>query len=81
MNVDDWVLEAVGERGKVGATLREIQRYIDEHHFEELAVDTLQGSLERLEAQERLEEREGRYTLAKRTSAEDAAKRLFGEDA
>ncbi len=80
MTVDDWVLEAVQalSRGR-GATLREIQRFIDERHFEELAVDTLQTSLDKLVEKGRLATAGEGWTPAKRTSQEDAAKRLFGE--
>ena len=80
MTVDDWVLEAVRalSRGR-GATLREVQRFIDERHFEELAVDTLQSSLDKLVAKGRLEESDEHWSLVKGTSREDAAKKLFGD--
>ena len=48
MTVDDWVYEAVEKRGKAGATVREVQRYIDEHHYEELAIVTITTSLQNL---------------------------------
>ena len=80
MTIDDWVLEAVRAlaRGR-GTTLREVQRYIDEHHSEELAVSTLQNSLNKLVEKGRLEASDKGWTPARRTSQEDAAKKLFGE--
>jgi hypothetical protein len=78
MTVDDWVLEAVQELSpKGGATLREVQRYIDEHHYEELAVDTLETSLVRLTEAGKLQEQQGRWLALKKTSKEDALKKLF----
>lgn len=79
MTVDDWVYEAVDRHGKAGATLREIQRYIDEHHYEELAVDTLERALNELVKAERLTQEGNRWTVISRTSKEDALKKLFGE--
>lgn len=79
MTVDAWVLEAIESAGPRGATLREVQRYIDEKHFEELAVDTLEASLEGLLADGRITVEGERYHPAKRTSKEDALKKLFGE--
>lgn len=79
MTVDDWVYEAVEKSGKQGASLREVQRYIDEHHYEELAVDTLSRSLETLTQKGRLTGDSERWRVAKRTSKEDAFKQLFGE--
>jgi hypothetical protein len=81
MTVDDWVLEAVTElgRGGAGASIRQIQRYIDERHYEELAVDTIRTSLERWTEAGRLEEKDGQYYLAKSTSKEDAVRRLFND--
>lgn len=79
MTVDDWVYEAVDRYGKAGATLREIQRYIDEHHNEELAVDTLERALNELVKAERLTQEGNRWTVISRTSKEDALKKLFGE--
>ena len=80
MTVDDWVLEAVRalSRGR-GATLREVQRFIDERHFEELAVDTLRSSLDTLVAKGRLEAVDEHWSVVKGTSQEDAAKKLFGD--
>ncbi|HEX7002832.1 MAG TPA: hypothetical protein VF168_01435 [Trueperaceae bacterium] len=79
MTVDQWVYEAVESQAKTGATLREIQRYIDEHHYEELAVDTIETSLEKLRSDGKLELDGTRWRLANRTSKEDALKKLFGD--
>lgn len=80
MTVEDWALEAVESYGKAGATLREVQRYIDERHFEELAVDTLEDALEQLVTGGRLEHRPPRWYPVKKTSKEDALNKLFGKD-
>ncbi|NLG08083.1 MAG: hypothetical protein GX560_02355 [Deinococcales bacterium] len=79
MTVDAWVLEAVTEAGNRGATLRDVQRYIDERHYEELSIDTLEASLAELVASGRLTVEGERYHPAKRTSKEDALKKLFGD--
>lgn len=79
MTVDDWVYEAVECGGKQGSTLREVQRYIDERHFEELAVDTIESALETLSAEGRLHRDGPRWKVAHRTSKEDALRRLFGD--
>ena len=79
MTVDDWVLEAVEKYGKTGATLREVQRYIDEHHYEELAVDTLENSLETLITKTKLSFDGERWHGLSKTSREDALKKLFGD--
>jgi len=79
MTVDAWVLEAVESAGSKGATVREVQRTIDEKHFEELAIDTIEASVAGLLEDGRLVGETGRYHLAKRTSKEDALKRLFGD--
>lgn len=79
MTVDDWVFEAVELSGPKGATLREVQRSIDERHFEELAVDTIESSLTSLVEQGRLGLEGTRYAVAQRTSKEDALKKLFGD--
>lgn len=78
MTVDDWVLEAV-ERFAHGATLRDIQRAIEEHRFEELAVDTIEASLATLAAAGRLVAAGDRWRVQRATSKEDALKRLFGD--
>jgi hypothetical protein len=79
MTVDDWVFEAVESHGATGVTLREIQRYIDEHHYEELAIDTLESALDKLAAMGRIELDGLRWRPAQKTSKEDALKRLFGD--
>lgn len=79
MTVDDWVFEAVEAHPKSGATLREVQRYIDEHHFEELAIDTLEASLDALQSQGKIEQDGVHWRVSKRTSKEDALRRLFGD--
>ncbi len=80
MTVDEWVYEAVAAFSTKGATLRQIQRAIDEKHFEELAVDTIETALQSLTAQERLTQADDRYVASRRTSKEDALKKLFGDD-
>lgn len=71
--------DAIDDIGKDGATLREIQRHIDENRFEELAVDTIEVALEDLISQGRVDAAEGgRYRISGRTSKEDALKKLFG---
>lgn len=79
MTVDDWVFEAVESSGTKGATLRQVQRYIDEKHFEELAVDTIESALASLVQQGRLTREGARYSVAHRTTKEDALKKLFGD--
>ncbi len=80
MTVDEWVLEAVESAGAKGATVREIQRSIDEKRFEELAIDTIEASIATLLEAARITVDGERYHPAKRTSKEDALKRLFGDD-
>ncbi len=80
MTVNTWVLEALRSAGNRGLTLREVQRYIDEHRYEELAVDTLQRSLSHLMEQGKVEQQDERYVVASKTSKEDALKKLFGDD-
>ncbi len=80
MTVDDWVLEAVEALGRGnGATLRQIQRRIDEFHYEELAVDTLEASLERLAELGKVAMKDDRWLPVKKTTKEDALKKLFGK--
>ena len=79
MTVDDWVFEAVEESGKLGANLRQIQRYIDEHHYEELAVDTIEMALDKLSTAGRLTLEGTIWHVAHKTSREDALKKLFGD--
>lgn len=78
MNVDDWVAEAVAATPH-GSSLREVQRYIDEHHHEELSVKVLGDTLDRLVQKGRLETDNERYFAVKKTNREDALKKLFGE--
>ena len=79
MTVDAWVLEAVESSGAKGATVRQIQQYIDEKHFEELAIDTIESALASLLTEARVTQDGPRYHPAKRTSKEDALKKLFGD--
>ncbi|HKI57561.1 MAG TPA: hypothetical protein VKB31_10480 [Trueperaceae bacterium] len=79
MTVDDWVYDAVESSGTKGATLRDVQRYIDERHFEELAVDTIESSLASLVDQGKLAREGTRYSVAHKTTKEDALKKLFGD--
>ncbi len=79
MTVDEWVLEAVQEAGPNGATVREVQRRIEESHYEELAIDTIEASLATLAQAERVAEVEGRWHALRKTTKEDALKRLFGD--
>jgi aldehyde:ferredoxin oxidoreductase len=78
MNVDDWITEAVRSRTH-GSSLREVQRYIDEHHREELSVKVLGDALDRLVQVGKLEVDNERYFAVSKTNKEDALKRLFGE--
>lgn len=80
MTVDEWVFEAIEKAGKNGATIREIQRFIDEHRFEELAIDTIEAAVDKLEAEGRIERHDGRWVRVRRTTTEDALKRLFGDE-
>lgn len=59
--------------------LREVQRFIDERHYEELAVDTLEAALADLLAGEQVAMDGDRYYPAKRISKEDAVRKLFGD--
>ncbi len=79
MTVEAWVLEAVEASPSKGATLRNVQQHIDEHHFEELAVDTLEAALSSLQAAGKITLDGERYYPARRTSKEDAMKQLFGD--
>ena len=78
MNVDDWVLEAVAATPH-GSSLREVQRYVDEHHHEELSVKVLGDALDKLVQKGQLETDTERYFAVKKTNREDALKKLFGE--
>ncbi len=78
MNVDDWVLEAVRATLN-GSSLREVQRYIDEHHHEELSVKVIGDALDKLVGRGQLEVDNERYFAVTKTNKEDALKKLFGE--
>ncbi len=80
MTVDEWVYEALEQHIKAGATLREVQRYIDEHHYEELAVDTIEAALDKLATEGRAAKEGSRWKVILKTSKEDALKKLFGDD-
>lgn len=79
MTVEGWVYEAIEAHGKAGATLRDIQRHIDEYRHEELATDTLESALVRLQSRGRVTSGGTRWVIAARTSKEDALKKLFQE--
>jgi hypothetical protein len=79
MTVDEWVYEALEEHIKSGATLREVQRYIDEHHYEELAVDTIEAALDKLASEGRVAKEGTRWKAIVKTTKEDALKKLFGD--
>lgn len=79
MTVDDWVLEAIERAGPDGATLRDIQRDIDERRDEELAIDTIEAALEQLARQGRIEASRHRWRRTRRTTKADALRALFGE--
>jgi hypothetical protein len=78
MTVDEWVLEAV-ERFAHGATLRDVQRSIDEHRYEELAIDTIEAALQALVTAGRVVAVGERWRVQRSTSKEDALRRLFGD--
>lgn len=81
MTVDDWVHQAVEAAGPRGAGVRDVQRWIDETHGEELAVDTIEAALAGLVAADRIEQvAEGRWAVKPKTGAADALKRLFGDE-
>lgn len=77
--VDDWVFEALERAGASGATVRDVQRSIDERRYEELAIDTIEASLADLLAAGRATEEAGRWRAVRSTSKEDALRRLFGD--
>lgn len=78
VNVEDWVFEAVRSTPH-GSSLRMVQRYLDEHHHEELSVKVLGDALDRLVRRGRLEVDNERYFAVKKTNREDALKKRFGE--
>ncbi len=79
MTVDEWVFEALERAGAHGATVREVQRSIDEHHYEELAIDTIEASLASLDQAGRAHEIDARWRAVRTTTKEDALRRLFGD--
>lgn len=79
MTVDEWVFEALERGGAHGATVRDVQRTIDEHHYEELAIDTIEASLAALAAAGRATQQDGRWRAVRTTTKEDALRRLFGD--
>lgn len=78
MTVSHWVFEAIESIAKDGATVRDIQRHIDEHRFEELSIDTIEAALEKLLEDDRVELDGTRYRVKGRVTKEDALKKLFG---
>ena len=78
MNVEDWVLGAVRARAH-GSSLREVQRYLDEHRHEELSVKVLADALDKLVGRGLVRVDTERYFAVTRTNKEDALKKLFGE--
>lgn len=79
MTVDEWVFEALERAGTHGVTVRDLQRFIDEHHYEELAVDTIEASLASLAGAGRARHEDGRWHAVRTTTKEDALRRLFGD--
>lgn len=79
MKLEDWVTEAVNATHH-GASLRDVQRYIDEHHHEELSVKTLGDALDAMVEKGKLEVDNERYFPVKKTNKEDALKQLFGDE-
>ncbi len=80
MTVDEWVFEALERAGAQGVTVRDVQRSIDEHRYEELAIDTIEASLASLAKAGRAHETDARWRAVRTTSKEDALRRLFGDD-
>jgi uncharacterized protein (DUF1697 family) len=81
MNVNEWVYEAIDAAGGKGATLRDVQRHVDDRHHEELAVDTLEQAIDALVRQEKIEALgPDRWVAAQKTAKEDAIRQLFGDD-
>ena len=79
MAVDEWVVEAIETQGGTGITLLAVQRYIDEYHNEELALNTVRDSLIELAKAGRLINMEDLWYLKTKTSKEDALEKLFGD--
>ncbi len=81
VNVDDWVYEAIDASGGKGSTLRDIQRHVDDRHHEELAVDTLEQSIDTLIRRKKIEALGAdRWVATQKTAKEDAIRQLFGDD-
>ena len=64
----------------MGITLLAVQRYFDEYHNEELALNNITDSLISLANIGRLINIEDLWYLKTKTSKEDALKKLFGDD-
>lgn len=79
MTVDEWVFEALERAGTHGATVRDLQRSIDEHHYEELAIDTIEAALASLAGAGRAAVTVDRWHAVRSTTKEDALRRLFGD--
>ncbi len=79
MSVTNWVMQAIEKSFAKGATIREIQRFIDEQHYEELAIFTIETELNSLLKKSRIKQVDDRYFKAEQTSKEDALKKLFGD--
>lgn len=79
MSTETWILEAIERSYAKGATIREIQRFIDDNHYEELAIDTIKKTLEYLETKQRIKQDAERWILNKQSNKEDAFKKLFGD--
>lgn len=64
-------MDALRDYGKRGASLRQIQRFIDEKHYEELAVYTLQEKLNGLLEQAKVDfdSSTEQYTLVRKSSS------------
>lgn len=76
-SVETWIEEALRYVGKEGASLSQIQRFIDEHHYEELAKDTLQRGLNKLISKQRVKEVMGNYVLERPQNSKAAFDNLF----
>lgn len=80
MAVDDWVMDAVDRTGPSGASLRDVQRWIDERHHEELSVDVIAAALGRLERQRRLRRLDDDRWITVRRRGAEAFDALFAND-
>ena len=79
MTIEVWIEESLRYAGNKGATLRDIQRFIDEHYYEELAVDTLQKSLDKLIEQGRVAQEVDLFKLAQKEDTKTAFDSLFSD--